>query len=200
MRFGILGGTYDPIHVGHLITAETVYQALNLDQVLFAPAGDPPHKQNIQKTPALHRQSMVELAIADNPHFKFCPIDIERPGPHFTVDTVRLIQEQYRLTSEETYFIIGGDSLVNLPTWHQPQQLISLCRLAVVHRPGYQPDLSALEQPIPGLSPRLDWVKMPLIDIASSDIRMNIQHGRSIRYIVSDEVRAYIQQKNLYCI
>jgi nicotinate-nucleotide adenylyltransferase len=196
MKLGILGGTFDPIHVGHLLTAEIARESLALERVLFVPAGDPPHKQALAKTPAHHRQAMVQQAIADNPHFELCLIDLERPGPHYSVDTIRLIRSRYHLSADECYFIIGADSLVNLPTWHQPNELITLCRLAVVRRPEYQPDLTALENLIPHITSRLDWLDMPLIGLASSQLRQRISLGQSIRY--QTPVEAYIQQHQLY--
>jgi nicotinate-nucleotide adenylyltransferase len=198
MRLGILGGTFDPIQIAHLLSAEIVRDTLELERVLFVPAGDPPHKQGRAKTPAGHRRAMVELAIAPNPHFELCLVDLERPGPHYTTDTIRLIRARYNLATEDCFFIIGGDSLADLPAWHQPREVISLCRLAVVHRPGYQPDVTALLTEIPGLSERLNWVEMPQLDIAASEIRARVKAGRTIRYQVLDSVWAYIQAYALY--
>jgi nicotinate-nucleotide adenylyltransferase len=197
---GILGGTFDPIHLGHLLLAETAREALALQRILFVPAGDPPHKQNIAKTPAHHRQAMVELAISGNPCFELSLIDLERPGPHYTTDTVRLLRRHYNLSSDECFFVIGGDSLVDLPTWHNALELITLCRLAVSHRPGYQPDLGALAQKLPGLARRLDWVEMPALGLESSKIRERIRARQSIRYQVSNSVCEYIEVNKLYCV
>ncbi|MCB0154915.1 MAG: nicotinate-nucleotide adenylyltransferase [Anaerolineae bacterium] len=198
MRLGILGGTFDPIQLAHLLGAEVVRESLNLQQVLFVPAGDPPHKQANPKSAATHRRAMVELAIATNPHFTLCPVDLERPGPHYSTDTVRLIRAKYKLAADDCFFIIGGDSLVDLPTWHQPETLLKLCRLAVVHRPGYRPHLADLEQTLPGLTTRLDWVEMPQMEISSSSIRARVRAGHSIRYQVPDNVRVYIEREKLY--
>jgi len=197
-QLGILGGTFDPIHIGHLLTAEIARETLALDTVLFVPAADPPHKLAMEKTPAHHRQAMVALAIAANPRFGLSTVDLARPGPHYSIDTVRLIRAEYGLSAEECYFIIGGDSLVDLPKWHQPTELIKLCRLAAVHRPGYQPDVTALESMIPGLTARLDWVEIPLIGIAASDIRQRVQQRQTIRYQVVEPVRIYIEEHGLY--
>jgi nicotinate-nucleotide adenylyltransferase len=198
VKLGILGGTFDPIHLGHLLIAEMVRQFLQLERILFVPAGDPPHKQNINKTSAHHRMAMVKLSIDSNPHFELCPVDLERPGPHYSVDTVQLIQLKYNISADDCFFIIGGDSLDTLPTWHNPHKLVTLCRLAVVHRPGYQPDVSALEMIIPGLTSRVSWVEGMVIGIAASDIRAKIGLKQSIRYLVTDETRIYIQQQQLY--
>ena len=198
MKLGILGGTFDPIHVGHLIVAELLADALDLERVLFTPAAKPPHKQHLPKTATRHRCRMVELAIGGNDRFELCPVDLNRPGPHYSVDTVSLIRRQYDLPADACYFIIGGDSLVDLPTWHQPEKLVQLCRLATVHRPGYRPDLTVIERAVPGVQDRLSWVETPLLQISSSQIRASAAGGRTIRYQVPETVRAYIEQHNLY--
>ena len=198
MRAGILGGTFDPVHVGHLLLAETAREVLALQRVLFVPAGDPPHKQDVIKTPAHHRRAMVELAIAGNPCFELSLIDLERPGPHYTTDTVRLLRRQHDLSPEMCFFIIGGDSLVDLPTWHNASELITLCRLAVSHRPAYRPDLSVLEEQLPGVTRRLDWVEMPALGLEASVIRARVRAGQSIRYQVTESVRNYIEINRLY--
>jgi nicotinate-nucleotide adenylyltransferase len=198
MRLGILGGTFDPIHLGHLLMAEAARETLSLSRVLMVPAGDPPHKQTHYHSPAYHRRAMVEVAIADNPNLDLCVIDLERPGPHYSVDTVRLIQARYGLSAEQCYFIIGGDSLTDLPDWHNPAGLIELCRLAVIRRPGHELDLELLDWQISGLTDRLDWVDMPLIGIAGTGIRARVAGGQSIRYQVLEPVRDYIEQNGLY--
>ncbi len=199
MRLGVLGGTFDPIHWGHLLVAEMTRDILKLERILFVPAGDPPHKQAIKKTPPQQRQRMVELAIADNPNFELCKVDMARPGPHYSVDTIGLIRKQYKLSAEACFFIIGGDSLADLPGWHKPQTLITLCRLAIVYRPGYQPDIEALEGIIPGLSSRLNGIPLAItVKLASSMVRNSVKAGQSIRYLVPDKVRIYIKQYQLY--
>jgi nicotinate-nucleotide adenylyltransferase len=198
VKQGILGGTFDPIHIGHLLLAETARETLGLARVLFAPAGVSPLKQHLQTTPPHHRRAMVELAIADNPNFALSLVDLQRPGPHYSVDTVRLVREQNSLGADDCFFIIGGDSLESLPRWHRADELVSLCQLAVSHRPGYQPDLSVLEQQIPGLAARLVWVEMPTLSLEASTIRARVVGGQSIRYQVPESVRAYIEQHQLY--
>jgi len=195
---GILGGTFDPIHVGHLLIAETARSALNLDRVLFVPAADPPHKQAFHKTPAAHRCRMVALAIGDNPGFELSTVDLDRPGPHYSVDTVRLLRQKFGLAADDCAFILGSDSLADLPAWHQPEALIQLCRLAAMHRPGFEPDVVGLERALPGLAARLDFVPSPLISLSASHIRATVAAGRSIRYQVPDVVIAYITQHGLY--
>jgi nicotinate-nucleotide adenylyltransferase len=198
LRLGILGGTFDPIHVGHLVAAEESRVTLRLDRVLFAPAGDPPHKQKHPITPIRHRLEMLRLAIADNPGFAVNTVDVDRPGPHYTVDTIRLLREETGASADETFFIMGADSLVGLLTWHQPDRLIELCKLAVVTRPGYRTDLGELEARQPGLNERLSWVDMPEIGVASSDVQRRVREGRSIRYQVPAMVERYIINHRLY--
>jgi nicotinate-nucleotide adenylyltransferase len=199
MKLGVLGGTFDPIHLGHLLIAETVRETLNLERLLFVPAGDPPHKQDVAKTAAHHRRAMVEMAIENNPYFELSPIDLERPGPHYSVDTVHLVRHRYAVSAEECFFVMGSDSLQDLPAWFNPDKLILLCRLAVVHRAGYQPNVDDLEQRIPGLNARLEWVPIALSsDLASATIRKRVRAGQSIRYQVPDRVRVYIKQHQLY--
>jgi nicotinate-nucleotide adenylyltransferase len=198
LRLGIHGGTFDPIHFGHLLAAEVTRETLWLDQVLFAPAGEPPHKQGQSILAVDHRQAMIGLAIADNPAFALSKIDIDRPGPHFSVDTVRLLREEWGTRAEETFFIMGADSLAHLLSWHQPGQIVELCRLAVVARPGYRPDLADLESALPGISRRVDWVEMPVLGISSSDLQRRVREGRSIRYQVPAAVARYVAEHGLY--
>lgn len=198
MRLGILGGTFDPIHFGHLLAAEEARVALHLDRVLFAPAGDPPHKQGHPILPGAYRQAMVRLAIADNPAFEVSSVDMDRPGPHYTVDTIHLLRQEWGTDADETFFIMGADSLADLLTWHQPAQFIELCRLAVVARPGYRPDLAEMETALPGISRRLDCVEIPVLGISSSDLQRRVREGRSIRYQVPAAVARYIAEHGLY--
>ncbi|HSG05766.1 MAG TPA: nicotinate-nucleotide adenylyltransferase [Nitrospiria bacterium] len=195
---GVLGGTFDPVHLGHLLLAEMARESLGLQRVLFVPVGDPPHKQAQPITPGRHRRAMVELAVGNNPGFEVCLVDLERPGPHYAVDTVRLIRDRYDIPAEACYFIVGGDSLADLPGWRRPEALLRLCRLAVVHRPGHQPDLRALATQLPGIAGRLDWVKMPEIGLSGSQIRARVRARQSIRYQVSEAVQNYIQKNQLY--
>jgi nicotinate-nucleotide adenylyltransferase len=198
LRLGILGGTFDPIHFGHLLAAEEARVTLHLDRVLFAPAGDPPHKQGYALLPIAHRLRMVGLAIADNPAFEISTVDMDRLGPHYTVDTIQLLRDGWDTAADETFFIMGADSLAHLLTWHQPDQLIALCRLAVVARPGYRADLVELEAAMPDVNSRLDWVEMPVLGISSSDLQRRVREGRSIRYQVPAAVAEYVTQHRLY--
>jgi nicotinate-nucleotide adenylyltransferase len=198
MRLGVLGGTFDPVHFGHLLAAEEARMTLRLERVLFAPAALPPHKLQSPLLPVQHRLAMVRLAIADNPAFALSTVDVHRPGPHYTVDTMHLIREELGIHAENTFLIMGTDSLIQLATWHEPTRLIQMCRLAVVARPNYQVDFAALETTLPGLSSRLDWVTMPVLGISSTDLQRRVRAGRSIRYQTPASVARYIVERRLY--
>ncbi len=196
-RVGVFGGTFDPIHHGHLVAAEEVWHELKLDRVLFVPAGTPPHKRNQPVTPVHHRLAMVELAIASNPHFALSRVDVDRPGPSYTVDTVALLREELG-PEAEIFFVMGMDSLAEIATWHQAQRLVELCRLAVVDRPWYQVDMAALEAAIPGIVDRVILVHIPGLAISSTDIQQRVHSGRSIKYLVPAAVEEYIHAHGLY--
>ena len=198
VKLGILGGTFDPVHNGHLQIARAAYDALNLSQVLFVPAGDPPHKQGRPITEAKHRLRMLELALSCRPQFAVSTVDLDRPGPHYTVDTVALLRSSYELSNIGCYFIIGSDSLVELPTWHNPAGLLSLCKLAVIYRPGYLPDLAQLQQQLPDLPDRVVWVEMPAIPISATQIRTQLACGKTSLSAIPAPVQKYIQAHSLY--
>jgi nicotinate-nucleotide adenylyltransferase len=198
-RVGLLGGTFDPVHIGHLIAANEAVDQLGLDQVLFVPAATPPHKIGVTMSPASHRLAMLELAIADRDEFVSSRIDMDRDGPHFTVDLLRMARRQLELDqTDDLWFVMGGDSLVDLPSWRDPSGIVALARLAVAARPGYDPDLDALERVVPGLPERVDVVEVPLIGVSGSEIRQRVRDGRSIRYQVTPEVEAYVYEHDLY--
>ena len=196
-RVGILGGTFDPVHIGHLILAEEAWSQLKLSQILFVPAGDPPHKRGMPLSPARHRLRMIELSIADNPHFALSRVDTDRPGPHFTLDMVRLLQEQLGPRAE-LYFLMGFDSLIEFPTWHRPQELLALCHLVALTRHGYEVDWDKLEAALPGLRQRVTLLPMPELEIASHIIQQRVREGWPIRYQVLAAVEEYIHQNHLY--
>ncbi|MBN1680372.1 MAG: nicotinate (nicotinamide) nucleotide adenylyltransferase [Anaerolineae bacterium] len=196
-RLGIYGGTFDPPHLGHLILAETAADCLNLSRVLFVPAADPPHKAAASiRTPAHHRHAMVERAIAGNIRFAVSRVDMDRPGPHYSVDMLRLLHKLY--PSAALFFLIGADSLHDLPTWHRPADLIQLADLGVMKRVSVEPDLNELERHIPGISRRVQWIDAPLIEISATDLARQIAAGYSTRYRLPDAVRAYINEHGLY--
>ncbi len=198
MRVGVLGGTFDPIHVGHLVAAEEVRYALGLEKVLFVPAAEPPHKRERVVSPAEDRIRMVELSIASNPHFELSLIEVERGGVSYTVDTLESLRAQWG-GDVALYFIVGMDSLAELMTWREPWRLISLCRLAVVNRPPYlEVDLAGLERALPGITGRVDFVRMPGIYVSSTDLQSRVRRGLPIRYQVLDPVERYILERGLY--
>ncbi|MFQ6016360.1 MAG: nicotinate-nucleotide adenylyltransferase [Anaerolineae bacterium] len=194
---GVFGGTFDPIHCGHLVAAEEARVRLNLREVIFAPATIPPHKVGEVITPIEHRLAMIRLAIASNPHFTLSLVDVNRPGPAYTVDSIHLLQEEWG-PEVKIYFIMGLDSLEEILTWHRPELLIQSCHLAVVNRPGHNADLSTLENSLPGLSRRVTFVPMPQLDISSTDLQRRVREGRSIKYLVPEAVEAYIHSHGLY--
>jgi nicotinate-nucleotide adenylyltransferase len=196
-RLGILGGTFDPIHHGHLLAAEEAYHQLALDQVLLVPTGNPPHKPDRPISPAHHRVAMVELAIAARPHFALSRVDVDRAEPCYTVETLELLRAE--LGPRPTFFfILGSDSLADFMTWYQPGRLLELCDLAVVRRPGAGIVLSEIERQLPVIADRVHWIQMPLLQISSSDLRARVRAGRPISYLVPPSVEAYIREEELY--
>lgn len=193
---GILGGTFDPPHYGHLALAENGRAQLHLDRVLFVPAGQQPLKPNRPTTPAHHRVAMVETAIADNPAFAVSRVDLDRAGPHYTVEMLALLHQEH--PEAELFFLMGGDSLADFPAWRDPVSIVRQARLAVMRRPGCEPDMGSLEQAIPGLCERLVWLDVPPLDIAASDLRRRARAGLPLRYLVPPPVEVYIRQHRLY--
>ena len=198
MNIGVLGGTFDPIHMGHLIIAEEVRARLDLAEVLFIPAGQPWLKPNNAISPAQHRVEMVRLAISDEPSFKISTMEIERPGPSYTVDTIIELSGQIG-AGDKLFFILGWDNLIQLPRWHEPSRLVKLCRLVPVPRVGHpSPDLDSLETAIPGLAQSLIMLDTPQIEISSSEIRERVARGLSIHQLVPEPVERYIREHRLY--
>jgi len=198
MKIGVLGGTFDPVHNGHLVVAEVVKTKLNLAEVIFVPAGQPWLKADRPITPAEHRLQMLRLALADKPDFKLSTMEIERPGPSYTVDTLTELRSQLG-DEDELFFILGRDNLAQLPQWHDAPRLIQLCYLVAVPRPGSKrPDLKALEAAIPGVSQRVMLLDEPYIDVSASDIRERMARGLSVRHLVPEPVNRYIKEHRLY--
>lgn len=198
MKIGVLGGTFDPVHVGHLAVADEVARRLELDEVLFVPAGRPWLKADAGILPAEHRLKMVELAIAGKPRFKLSAMEIERDGPTYTVDTIAEL-EQKSGGKDELFFIIGRDKLAELPEWHRPERLVEMCRLVAVPRVGCPVlDLASLEAAIPGVSRRVIMLDRPQVDVSASDIRERVRQGLSVSGLVPEVVERYIAEKGLY--
>lgn len=198
MDIGILGGTFDPIHSGHLIIAEEARLRLRLAQVLFVPAGQPWLKVDRAITPAIHRVEMVKRAIAANRYFELSTTEVDRPGPSYTVDTIAILQQQLG-TEAGFFFLLGWDSLAELPWWKEPSRLVQMCKLVAVPRPDFDPpNLEALESSIPGITQSVVLLDMPPVDVSSSDIRKRVAQGLSIHHLVPDEVERYIEEQKLY--
>ncbi len=206
VRYGILGGTFDPPHIGHLALAQEAYARLGLDRVWFAPAASPPHKRGSAISPVADRRAMVELAIADDERFGLETVDLDRTGPAYTFETVRRLRARWGPTTW-IGFIVGWDMLLSLPTWREPlTALAALDALIAARRPGYtsssdaedEQALSNLERSLPGLRSRLETLPAPQLAIASSDLRERVARGLPVRYLTPDPVRAYIAAHRLY--
>jgi nicotinate-nucleotide adenylyltransferase len=198
MKIGVLGGTFDPVHLGHLKIAEESRHSLNLSEVIMLPSGQPPFKPGYLITPAESRLEMLHLAVADRPHLRVSAMEIERPGPSYTVDTIAALRDQYG-REDEIFFILGWDSLEQLAEWREPSRLITMCYLVAVPRPGWPPpDLEALEAGVSGISQRVVLLEKPEIDISSTAIRELAARGASIDHLVPGPVAEYIREHNLY--
>lgn len=200
-RLGILGGTFDPIHHGHLAIAEEAREALGLERVLFIPAAEPPHKAGRRIAPAADRFAMVELAIAGNPAFAVSRMELDREGPSYSVDTVEALAAEARAAGREPdlVFVMSGETLLELPTWRQPARLLDLCRIAVVPRGGHEtPDAVWLGVHFPGRVQRFAILPGPLLAVSGSVVRARAAAGRSIRYLVPDAVARHIVDHALY--
>jgi nicotinate-nucleotide adenylyltransferase len=198
MNIGVLGGTFDPVHSGHLVIAEEARLRFGLNKVLFVPAGQPWLKPNRKITPAVHRIEMVKRAIADNASFELSTIEVDRPGPSYSVDTVAALQQQSG-AGAKIFLLIGWDSLAELPQWKEPSRLIQLCTLVAVTRSGLdRPDLKSLETSVTGITQSVVWLDISPIDISSSDIRDRVAQGLSIHGLVPDDIGSYIAENKLY--
>jgi len=196
-RIGLFGGTFDPPRLGHLILASEAQSQLELNRLLWTLTPEPPHKQDQPISSIEHRLAMVNLAIADNPSFELSRAELDRPGPHYTLDTIKLVAEQN--PDAELVPVIGGDSLNDLPTWHHPQELLFAAHwIGVMRRPGESASLEKLERELPGISAKVHYVDAPLLEIASREIRSRIADGRPFRYYLPNPVYHYINQHHLY--
>ncbi|HHY60077.1 MAG TPA: nicotinate-nucleotide adenylyltransferase [Clostridia bacterium] len=197
-RIGIMGGTFDPIHYGHLVTAEAALHAYQLEEVIFVPSGRPPHKKNYRVTAAEHRYLMTILAVATNPRFHASRIEIDRTGYSYTVDTIKAFRELYG-PQAELYFITGADAILEILTWKNVKNLPELCLFIAATRPGF--DLQALDKvftELPELEGRLHLLEVPALAISSSDIRKRVREGRPIKYLLPETVEQYIYKNGLY--
>ncbi len=203
-RIGLVGGTFDPIHYAHLVIAEEVRTTFDLAEMIFIPAGQPPHKTKRATTPAHHRLAMLELALASNPHFSISLVEMYRPGPSYLVDTLRILRAQLGMNVELS-LVIGWDSLEELHTWYDPLGILAqLDHLVAVARPGYSASIdedkynSLLEARLPCIMQRLIIVQAPLLDISSTDLRQRVAQGRPIKYQTPEAVERYIFKHGLY--
>ncbi|MBI2860265.1 MAG: nicotinate-nucleotide adenylyltransferase [Chloroflexi bacterium] len=198
MRLGVLGGTFDPVHNGHLAVAQAVRDRLQLDQIIFVPACLPWLKKDRQVTPPEHRIAMLRLALAERAGLTVSPLEIVRGGPSYTADTVEELRRCLG-TEAELFFIMGCDSLAGLPRWQDPARIIKMCRLVAVPRPGCpRTDLTALEAAIPGISGRVVLLDAPVIDVSATDIRRRIAAGLPVDHLVPPPVLRYIREHRLY--
>ena len=196
-RLGVLGGTFDPIHYGHLVAAQEARYQLALESVLFAPAAHPPHKPDEPLSKVHHRLRMVELAIEGRADFALSQVDVDRPGPHYTADMLSLLQRAWG-PGTELFFVVGSDSLADILKWYRPERIIQQAKLAVARRPGAEVDVAALERALPGLSGRVCWVEIPLLEISSTDLRVRVRQGRPISFFLPPAVEAYVLENRLY--
>ena len=197
-KIGLLGGTFDPIHIGHLLIAEDAREALGLDTVVFIPAGRPWLKANQSVTDPQHRLAMVGLAIGPNPHFQVSDIEVRRQGPTYTVDTLEQLQQDYSPNAEK-FLILGMDSLNELARWRSPERLFDLCVVVGVSRPGQEEiDIDKLESIAEGASGKIVLISGPSVGISGTNIRDRVVHGKSIKYRVPVDVESYILEHGLY--
>jgi nicotinate-nucleotide adenylyltransferase len=191
-KVGVMGGTFDPIHHGHLVAAEEARHAFDLERVLFVPVGDPWQKADQDVSPASDRLEMVGRAIADNDAFEISRVDVDRNGPTYTIDTLRSLAEQR--PGAELYFITGADAILEILTWKDPQDALRLATFVAVTRPGH--DLAGLRKL--GIEERVVLLEIPALAISSTDIRARVAEGRPIRYLVPAPVEEYIRERGLY--
>jgi nicotinate-nucleotide adenylyltransferase len=197
-RIGILGGTFDPPHLGHLWLATLAAEALQLDRVLFMPAAQPPHKRRQEISGATDRLLMTRLAIADNRDFELSAIEMERPGPSYTVDSVEELQRQIGARTS-LYLVMAADSLSQIETWREPDRLLSLVEWVVGPRPGVElPQRAALDRRFGEAAKRIHLLSGPSLDVSSSEIRTRVAAGHSIRYLVPRAVEELIVERGLY--
>lgn len=196
-RIGILGGTFDPPHIGHLWLATLAADALGLDRVLFMPAAQPPHKRRRRLSSAADRLLMTRLAIAADPALDLCPIEMERPGPSFTVDSVEELRRLY--DGSALFLLMAADSLSGIDTWREPDRLLAMCEWAVGPRPGTSlPDRAELEARFGPQATRIHLLEGPALDVSASEIRRRVAAGRAIRYLVPVAVEEHIVRRGLY--
>lgn len=197
MRLGIFGGTFDPIHIGHLLTAECAAESLNLDSVIFIPANIPPHKQNSKVRSSYHRLRMVLAATVNNPKFQVSSLELNREGPSYSIDTIKELKKLY--IGATFYFIIGADAINELASWHDAQNLLKYCHFAAATRAGAELDKQSLLETFGELAnTKIHEIKTRQIEISSTEIRQRVAVGKNISYMVPEAVAKYIVEEGLY--
>lgn len=198
LRIGIMGGTFDPIHYGHLVTAEAARWEFQLDRVMFIPAGNPPHKSSRRVSPAEDRFAMSLLATVTHPNFSVSPLEMEREGPSYTVDTLKDLKAVY--ANAELYFITGADAILEILSWKNPEELLLTSSFVAASRPGYSSQQldELLEKLPPELRERIIPLQVPALAISSSDLRRRVAEGRPIKYLLPEAVESYIRKAGLY--
>lgn len=196
-RIGIYGGTFDPIHHGHLVAAIEVHAALGLDHLAFMPAGVPPHKRDLAITAAPHRLAMIERAIAGRPQFALSTQDLAPDRPAYTADLLAHLRDRWG-AAHDLFFVMGEDSLRDFPGWHAPGAIAALAQLAVVTRPNVEVEVATIVQAVPALAGRIHPIAIPQLDIASHDLRARVAAARPIAYQVPEAVEGYIREHDLY--
>jgi nicotinate-nucleotide adenylyltransferase len=198
MKIGVLGGTFDPVHNGHLAIAEEARSYLNLNEVIFLPAGQPWMKSDRSISPARNRTAMLALALQSRPYFKSSTIEIEHQGPSYSVNSIAELKAQ-AVEPTDWYFILGWDNLAKIPQWKEPAKLIEMCFLAAVPRPGYErPNMKKLEAALPGISKKVILMDKPRLEISATDIRNKVAQGLPISGLVPQLVEEYIKENGLY--
>lgn len=198
MKIGLFGGTFDPIHIGHLVAAKLAKESMNLDRVVFIPSGTPPHKLGRQITFAEQRLRMVELAIGDEPEFTVSDWELYQQGATYTVDTLKFFASQF--AKDELYFIVGADMLCDLPNWKSPQRILEVAEIIGMTRPGF--DMTEccrlLQVFLPAANSRIHYIEMPGLDISSTWLRDRLEQNLSVDYLIPEQVIRYIEETGLY--
>jgi nicotinate-nucleotide adenylyltransferase len=194
-RLGVMGGTFDPIHYGHLVTAEEALQQFDLDEVLFVPTGQPWMKEHEVVSPPEDRYLMTVIATASNPRFRVSRMEVDRDGPTYTVDTLRRLKDQMG-SGVDLFFVTGADAVLEIFQWKEPQDLFDIAHFIAATRPGY--DIAEFEAHAPERHPGITVMNIPALAISSTDIRARIHQGRPIRYLVPEGVNSYVQKAGLY--
>ena len=198
MKVGIVGGTFDPIHIAHLLSAEEARSSLELEEVVFIPTGESWMKADKPISPSHHRLNMARLATNSNPYFRVSSMEIDRPGPTYTVDTLEELHQENE-PGTQFYMILGLDSMLGFARWKEPARILELCNLVLVPRSGYDEyDITALDNLRPGASGQVSYIDFPRVDISSTNIRQRISQGQTVRYQVPREVESYMDRYGLY--